>query len=129
MKKGLPNSLPLPNSFPKLWQDFWQCPCSFALPFGKHMQVAYTWTGVEFAWVSITRWDVSSVSSCLPLRLHSQTTRRTMMGRSKSRAPMHFQSRANWRMPLTSALVMKEVASLFLVIEEVVALGISLQMR
>ena len=34
---------------------YWQCPRSFAFRFGKHMQVAYTWTGVEFAWVSITR--------------------------------------------------------------------------
>ena len=50
MKKGLPNSLPLPNSRPKPWQDFWQCPCFFALRFGKRMQVAYTWTGVAFAW-------------------------------------------------------------------------------
>ena len=26
------------------------CPCSFALPFGQHMQVAHGWTGVELAW-------------------------------------------------------------------------------
>ena len=52
MKKGLPNILPLPNSCPKPWQDFWQCQCSFALRFGKHMQVAYTWTVVfEFVWL------------------------------------------------------------------------------
>ena len=58
-----------------------------------------------------------------------QTTRRKTMARSRKPTPMHLQSRANWRMLLTSALVMKEVASLFLVIEEVVALGISVQMR
>ena len=40
MKKGLPNSLPLPNSCPKPSQVFWQCPFSFALFFGNHMQVA-----------------------------------------------------------------------------------------
>ena len=45
-----------------LRKTFWQCPCSFALRVGKHMQVAHGWTGVEFVWVSITRWDVSSVS-------------------------------------------------------------------
>ena len=51
MKKGLPNILPLPNSCQKPSQVFWQCPFSFALFFGKHIQVAYTWTGVEFAWL------------------------------------------------------------------------------
>ena len=34
---------------------FWQCPFSFALLFGKHKHVAHNWTGVELAWVSITR--------------------------------------------------------------------------
>ena len=48
MKKGLPNILPLPNSRQKPWQYFfWQCSCFFALFFGKHMQVAYTWTGLS----------------------------------------------------------------------------------
>ena len=35
---------------------FWECPCSFALRFGKHMQVAYTRTGVEFAWLTDAGW-------------------------------------------------------------------------
>ena len=52
MKKGLPNILPLPTSYQKPSQVFRQCTCSFALRFGKHIQVAYTWTGVEFAWLS-----------------------------------------------------------------------------
>ena len=52
MKKGLPNSLPLPNSLQKPWQVFWQCQFSFALFFGKHIQVAHISTGVEFAWLS-----------------------------------------------------------------------------
>ena len=30
---------------------FWQCSCFFALPFGRHMQVARIWTGVAFAWL------------------------------------------------------------------------------
>ena len=51
MKKGLPNILPLPNSCQKPRLFFWQCPCFFALFFGKRMQVAYTWTRVEFAWL------------------------------------------------------------------------------
>ena len=40
LKKGLPNSLPLPNSCQKPSQVSWQCPFSFALFFGNHMQVA-----------------------------------------------------------------------------------------
>ena len=51
MKKGLPNILPLPNSRQKPSHVFWQCPCFFALFFGKHIQVAHAWTGVEFAWL------------------------------------------------------------------------------
>ena len=58
MQKSRPNILPLPTSYQKPWQVFWQCPFSFALFFGKHMQVAYRWTGVEFAWL-LTQ-DVSS---------------------------------------------------------------------
>ena len=52
LKRGLPNSLPLPLSCQKPWQEFlWRCcPCSFALPCGQHMQVAHGWTGVEVAW-------------------------------------------------------------------------------
>ena len=38
--------------FKSLGKIFWQCQCSFALRFGKHIQVAHTWTGVEFAWLS-----------------------------------------------------------------------------
>ena len=51
MKEGLPNSLRLPNSCQKPSQVFWQCPFSFALPFGQHMRVAHGWTGVEFVWL------------------------------------------------------------------------------
>ena len=46
MKKGLPNILPLPTSYQKPLQVFWP------LRFGKHIQVAHAWTGVEFAWLS-----------------------------------------------------------------------------
>ena len=49
-ERGLPNSLPLPNSRQKPCQDFFGN-AHVSLPFGKHIQVAHAWTGVEFAWL------------------------------------------------------------------------------
>ena len=46
MKKGLPNILPLPIVFKSLGKFFRQCPCFFALHFGKHKHVPHSWTGV-----------------------------------------------------------------------------------
>ena len=48
LKRGLANS-PSCQLSTALARFLWQCPCSFALPCGQHMQVAHGWTGVEFA--------------------------------------------------------------------------------